>query len=438
MKRFLFVLWEGGGNVPPQLGIARRLVQRGHQVRVLGDRRLATDARQAGAEFAPYRRAPHHDLRNRQDDTLRDWEPKTPLARLKRVGDRVIFGPAELYARDVLDEIDDFRPHAIAVDCLLFGGVAGAEKSGLPSALLMHTIAQMPLAGIPPFGLGLMPARGPVGRLRDRLMWRFLQRTFDRIGLDRVNAARAAIGLPPVDHIIDMYRRLSRTLILTSPAFDFAAGPLPSGMRYVGAGLDDPAWAEPWRSPFAAADAGKPLVLVGLGSTFQNQGPLTQRTIDALAELPVRGLVTLGNVFAPEEFRAPANVHVVASAPHASILPDARAVVAHGGHGTVIKALAFGVPLVCVPLGRDQKDNAARVVYAKAGVTLSTDASVKAIRRAIAHVIENPRFAEGARRMANALREERLSDPAVEELEALAAAIDTPTASAVAGSRRPA
>ena len=49
MSKFLFVLWEGGGNVPPQLGIARRLVERGHEVRVLTEPCLASAVAAAGA-----------------------------------------------------------------------------------------------------------------------------------------------------------------------------------------------------------------------------------------------------------------------------------------------------------------------------------------------------------------------------------------------------
>jgi hypothetical protein len=42
-RRFLFVLWEGGGNVPLQLGLANGLVERGHEVRVLTEDCLAAD-----------------------------------------------------------------------------------------------------------------------------------------------------------------------------------------------------------------------------------------------------------------------------------------------------------------------------------------------------------------------------------------------------------
>src|SRR5262245_57302017 len=287
---------EGGGNVPPQLGVARRLVERGHAVRVLGDRVLEGEVKRAGADFAGFQRAPHNNARSREEDLIRDWEPGSPLSKLKRLGEHLMFGPAEHYARDVLDEVERFKPNAIAVDYVLFGAVCGAERSGLPSATLMHTPCTLPVPGVPPIGFGLGQARGPLGRLRDRPGWWLILHSFNRLGRTRLNAARTAIGLAPLPHVAEIFWRLPRTLILTSPAFDFVPTTLPKGVSYMGAPLDDPSWVEPWTSPFPAADAAKPLVLVGLGSTFQDQAALTQRVIDALGGLPVRGLVTLGNV----------------------------------------------------------------------------------------------------------------------------------------------
>jgi UDP:flavonoid glycosyltransferase YjiC (YdhE family) len=414
MKRFLFAMVEGGGNVPPQLGAVRRLVARGHAVRVLGDRALAAEVAEAGAEFAPWQRAPHNNMRDRRHDRVRDWEPKSPIAKMKRVAKEVLFGPAELYARDLLDEVERFSPDALAVDCLLFGAAIGAEKSGLPAAVLMHTICYLPLPGVPPYSFGLSRARGPLGRVRDRLLWRLFLHTFDKEGIPPLNGARAALGLPPIRHVTDGLSRLSRVLILTSASFDFVSTSLPDHVRYVGAPVDDPAWAGP------APVGSEPLVLVALGSTFQNQAALTQRVIDACGQLPLRALVTLGDVFAPSDFRAPANVDVVGSAPHNAVLPRARITVAHGGHGTVIKSLAAGVPVLCVPLGRDQKDNGARVVDAGAGLTLSPGASTATICRTMRRLLDEPSFAEAARRMRDAIAAERAGDPLLRELEALA------------------
>jgi hypothetical protein len=103
-------------------------------------------------------------------------------------------------------------------------------------------------------------------------------------------------------------------------------------------------------------------VLVGLSSTVMRQEGLLQRAADALGQLPVRGLVTTGPAVDPAVISAPDNVTVTRWVRHADVLPHCSAVITHGGHGTVMKALIAGVPLIVVPLGRDQPDNAGRVV----------------------------------------------------------------------------
>ncbi len=144
---------------------------------------------------------------------------------------------------------------------------------------------------------------------------------------------------------------------------------------------------------------------------------LLQRAADALGQLPVRGLVTTGPAVDPAAIRAPASVSVRRWVRHADVLPACSAVLTHGGHGTVIKALAAGVPLVVAPLGRDQPDNAARVVYAGAGLRVSRKASVADLRNALGRVLEEPRFLTAARRMAAILAAERDEGLVVDELE---------------------
>jgi UDP:flavonoid glycosyltransferase YjiC (YdhE family) len=124
-------------------------------------------------------------------------------------------------------------------------------------------------------------------------------------------------------------------------------------------------------------------------------------------------------VFEPSEFQARANVHVVGSAPHATILPLASAVIAHGGHGTVIKALAGGVPVLCIPLGRDQGENATRTVETGAGLALRPSASAAAIAGAVRRLLDEPAFRAAARAVSERIRAERQTDTAVEALEAL-------------------
>ena len=424
MKRFLFLMVEAGGNVPPQMSIARRLAARGHDVHVLADRAVEREAAIGGCRFHTFVHAPQHNMRDRQADVIRDWEPVSPLAQIRRIGDHVMFGPSAAYARDLLETIDRVRPDALAVDCLSFGAIIGAEKSGIPAALLVHFPIHAPAEGVTPFGLGLHPARGLLGRFRDRALLAVMRRLF-RFGLAPVNAARQELGLAPVREVFDQLHALSRSLVLTSHEYDFVPPGLPEQVRYVGPQLDDPAWPEPW-TPTRSADSRLPLVVTSLGSTYQRQEKTFGAIVQALGKLPVRGFATLGAI-GPPASPAPRNVTVIPSAPHASVFPLASAVVCHGGHGTVMKALAHGLPLVVMPFGRDQKDNGARVEVVGAGLSLSPNASPARIAVAIRRVLEEPGFREGAQRMAAIIGRDVREDRAVVEMETLATRHQSPT-----------
>jgi UDP:flavonoid glycosyltransferase YjiC (YdhE family) len=279
----------------------------------------------------------------------------------------------------------------------------------------------VPRAEEPPLGTGFMPATGSLGRLRDRSAAALALAVF-RTGLPALNEARGEFGLAPLRDGLDLMGNASRVLVCSSPSYDFAPGAVPANVRYVGPQLDDATGADsgnPWAVP-----SGRPLVLVGLSSTVMRQQGLMQRAADALGQLPVQGLITTGPAVDPALIAAPPNVTVTRWVRHADVLPHCSAVITHGGHGTVMKALIAGVPLVVVPLGRDQPDNAARVVHAGAGIRLRKNARVSAVRAATARVIEEPRYRAAAGRMASRLAAERNDNLVVDELEHIAAAED--------------
>ena len=158
-----------------------------------------------------------------------------------------------------------------------------------------------------------------------------------------------------------------------------------------------------------------------MSTTYMDHVAQLQRAVTALAGLPVRGLVTTGPAVDPGRLDAPANVTVVRSAPHGEVLAHADAVITHGGHGTVMKALIAGVPLVCLPTGRDQPDNAARVKARGAGIKLSKRTGSRRIAAAVQRILGDRSFAAAARELGEQLRAEADRDAALVELEALAA-----------------
>jgi MGT family glycosyltransferase len=240
-----------------------------------------------------------------------------------------------------------------------------------------------------------------------------------RVYLPAYNETRRACGLAPLARPRDLvgeYHRADLRLIQTSEAFDFPIVPPPPNVRYVGPVLDDPDWTGEWRSPWPEGDD-RPLVVASLSSTFQNQRDVLRRIVAALGTLEVRGLVTLGPAMAGELLDVPDNVVVVASAPHAQVFPHAAAVVTHAGHGTVMRALVHGLPLLCLPMGRDQDDNAARVFAHGAGLRLRPAVNPARIAGAVRRLLTEPAFRANAERIGRVIAADVAAERGVAELE---------------------
>ncbi len=418
-KRFLLATWEGGGNLTPELSIAKKLIARGHSVRVIADPTVEGVARAAGCGFAPWSRAPHRLDLDPSNDPLHDWTFGNPLKGFAYAVDNYFCGPAAQFAADTLEELDENPADVVLTDMIMFGAMIAAESRGIPHASLVPNIYLRPAPGLPPIGLGFAKAAGPLGRLRDRLMG-FIGNRVWRRGLAPMNRARKGLGLAPLETTFEQYDHADAVYVLTSQSFDFKADALPPNVRYLGAQLDDPSWVAPWTSPWAADDQ-RPLVLVSLSSTFQDQLAVLRRIVVAAETLDARVLVTTGPAIAPRDVPVTSkNVVLVQSAPHAQVLKEAALCVSHCGHGTTIRALAHGVPLVCIPMGRDQNDTAARVVHRNAGVRLTPGASVEKLRTTIRVALANPTLREGARSLASAIAEDVRSIDAGAEVEALA------------------
>ena len=410
-------MWEGGGTVPPELAVARRLIARGHQVHVLADPTIAAAAEAAGCTFSPWRRAPHRTSSEPSQELFADWKTRNPLVMLQRVFCPIEVGPAADYAADTAEAIEAVHPDVVVPDAFLFGSVIAGEAMRVPVALLVPNIWIIPIAGTAPAGPGFAPARTALGRTRDAAMLAIATR-LSRADLPELNLARSAHGLAPLTSFYDQALGADRILVLTSPVFDYASASVPANVSYVGPVLDDPTWAEPWTPPWPD-DNNDPIVLVSFSSTDQKQGPVLRRVVEALTTLPVRGLVTLGQGVGAEPVSSTTNVAVVRSAPHRQVLAEAWLVVCHCGHGITMKTLAAGVPMVCIPMGRDQNDTAARVVYHGAGVRLPATAATTRIRTAVERVVGDGRFRANAARLASAIAEGGGTTDVVAELESL-------------------
>ena len=220
MSKFLFTVWEGGGETPPILSIVRATVDAGHDVTALADDVLGPDVEATGAEWIPWATAPNKGvLLARRGPRARlggqDAARRVPaLPRRHRLRPRGALRPRHAA------EIARRRPDVVVNPALMFGAQAATEAAGIPQAMLLTCSYVVP--GPAPrrtaaagrrraTRVGARATQGD-GQVRDAAVG---------LGPEPLNAARQEHGLAPVAHPLDQIHAAERFLVLTSPAFDF-------------------------------------------------------------------------------------------------------------------------------------------------------------------------------------------------------------------------
>ena len=255
MSRFLIMTWDGAGNLAPTLGIARTLVERGHDVRLMGHRTIAERCGDVGTRFVPLSQG---ELWDAMDDPG-DFE-----AEIRLLIDELSF--SSTVAGDLAKELDREPADAVLVDCMLFTAIDVALASGSPTATLFHT-AYTVFRGGP-----LVEMFAP--------------------GMAIANARRAELGLPAIERLGDIHDACACAIVALPKEFEPDVPDAANVLR-IGPVLDaPPLCCEVDEVDLRAGST--PLVLVSLSTSEQGQADLLQRCVDAVAQLPVNAIVTTG------------------------------------------------------------------------------------------------------------------------------------------------
>jgi MGT family glycosyltransferase len=281
------------------------------------------------------------------------------------------------------------RADLILIDAMFPAALSEAPGFGCPSAMVCHTFI-----------------------FRQLEMWRGMIAR-----LDKMRQQAGFEGLPALD---DLWRTRDRIIVTTLAEFDTEPVPGWEMVRHVGPVLEDERVAVAAELPWAASDR-TPLVLVSFSTGFeQRMVDKLQRALDALSELPVHVVATTGGIVGPDELVAPANAVVLNYAAHDPIMKRAALVMTHGGHGTAMRALRNGVPMVIIPgLAGDQPFVAAAVQEWKVGRALPGDADTAAMKSAAQEVLSEPFYRRNAETRANALAGVNGASNAASAIEAL-------------------
>jgi MGT family glycosyltransferase len=388
MTKILAYTSPARGHLFPAVPMLAALRARGHEIAV---RTLAEHGRDLAAlgldarPLAPAVVALAHD----------DWQGRSPADAQQRAM-RVFERLAPEDAADLRAAIADETPDLLLVDLFAFGALAVAEASGLPWGSWLPSPAWLRGEGIPPYGPGLAPLRGPAGRARDAAVAEAMQGVADRL-VAAVNVGRALSGLERLVEADDVLLRPPLLIYFTAEPFEYPRPTWPVSFRLVGPCAWEPAAAPP---AWLDEEDGRPLVLVVTSSEFQDDGRLVAAALAAMRERNDLRVVATLPAAEPASYDRPANARVLGFVPHAPLLPRAAVLVCHGGMGITQKALASGVPVCAVPFGRDQFEVARRVAVAGAGVSLpASELSVERLRGAIGEAMA---CRAGAARIADA------------------------------------
>ena len=274
---------------------------------------------------------------------------------------------ARAAAARLLQLNEEWQPDVVICDEVDFGSMIAAERLGLPHATVLVTAA----------GSFVRP----------------------EVVSEPLDALRAEHGLPADPGLM----MLARDLVVSPfpPSFRDPACPLPPNTLSIRSGALDPAAAGD-APPWARHRPDRPNVYFTLGSVFnQESGDLFARVLAGLSKLPINVVVTLGrNLDAAVVGRQPENIHVERYVPQSVLLPHCDLMVNHGGSGSVIGALAHGVPMVVLPMGADQPLNAARCEELGVGIVLDAfRATPGSVADAVTTVLDDPAYRFEAERI---------------------------------------
>lgn len=358
MSHLAFLPYPAYGHVVPALPVVAELVARGHRVTCFSTEEFADRVRATGAELRLY------------DPPLSSDPPPDVID-----ADECAKAPLKLLASStaVLPAIEaafaDGPPDAIAYDTTLWlTGRLLAARWGRPSVQLSPTFISNEH-----FNLSERHEEfaGRVDRGHPAIV------EFGR----RLTALVSELPADRQGGLFDGHSEF--TIAFVPREFQFAGDTF--GDHHVFVGPTTTPDADGWQPP---AD-GRPVLLVSLGTTVNNQPGFFRSCVDAFASLPWHTVIALGKRVAPAELGPlPANVEALPWVPLPAVLAHASVFLCQAGMGSILESLGAGVPMVVVPHHPEQHVNAARLTsLGLAEVVGRSTASAEVLRRAAVRVL---------------------------------------------------
>jgi UDP:flavonoid glycosyltransferase YjiC (YdhE family) len=370
--RLLIAAFGDPGHAFPAIALARELGRRGHEVLVESWERWRDPVEAEGLGFT-----------GAQEYTV--YPPPGP--------DTPDGQTAAAAARALASLMQGFEPDLVVSDILTLAPTLAAEVAGVPHATLIPHVYPVQQPGMPMYSLGLRPPRTALGRLGWRATGPLLAMGLRR-GRDELNVTRARLGLGPIERFHGGISELL-AIVGTFPQLEYPRA-WPGHVRVTG-----PLFFELPGEVVAIPEGDGPLVVVAPSTSQDPECELLRVALAGLADEPVRVLATTNRHRPERPIEMPGNATLVDWVLYSQVMPAADVVICHGGHGTAARALAAGTPLLVCPSVGDMGENAARVAWSGAGLSVPRRLlSRRAIRLATRRLVGEQRFGARAQEIA--------------------------------------
>jgi MGT family glycosyltransferase len=396
--RLLLGAFGDPGHAFPMIALGRALLARGHDVTLQTWERWRAPVEAEGITFTP---APEYSAFPIGDQPLDFYE-------------------AVVYAtRDTLPLVRELKPDVVVHDILTLGPSLAAELLDIPRATLIPHVFPETGPGFPIYSFGARLPRTAAGRA----FWERAHLPVRR-GLESgrlaLNRTREQVGLPLLSHPHGGTSQ-ELALVATFPQLEYPRT-WPAHVHVVGPLMWEPPAQE---VPLPLGD--DPLVLVAPSTSQDPDHRLLHAALRGLADAPVRVLATYNRRLPSRPLPVPDNTTVVDWVSYARTLPHCDAIVCHAGHGTLVRALSLGVPVVACPVAGDMNENAARLVWAGAGVRLPRRfISPRSLRHAVELTLGDASIRGRAQELAAWVSEHDAGVRAAVHIERLAEAQESP------------
>ncbi|MFD4421332.1 glycosyltransferase [Agromyces sp. NPDC058484] len=423
MSNYLLCASPIQGHVAPIIAIARDLVARGHDVTVLTGSRFRDTVVATGADHRALGGIADFDDRVIQDH-LPDRDQHRGIGKLQYDIQTIFIKTVPDQTGAVEAAIADLAPDAILVDAA-FAGIIPLLLDDPASRPAILAAGVIPLSqsstDVAPYGLGLAPMPGALGRLRNRVLNVLVQKVVFRQTQRLANETMAALGRPRLDSfVLDMSRLFDRFLQLSPAEFEYPRTDLSSNLRFVGTVLPPAPVVDELPEWWSELDGERAVVHVTQG-TIDNKDldRLVRPTVDALADRDVLVVVSTGGRPMEELGPLPANARAAEFLPYDLLFPKTDVFVTNAGFGGAQYALSHGVPLVAAGDTEDKPEVSMRAEWSGVGVNLKTGTpSAEAIGRAVDRVLADRGYRDRARTLAERIREYDTFGDIEAELEA--------------------